>query len=214
VYVAGTASLADAHLEFFEADAALFDPTSWVLTSDFGPAATPDRAREELGRNQVAHITCHGYFDSDRPLRSGLLLASGRTRPPRNLRDVPILERRDYVLTAQDLLATPIDTELLMLRACSTGLQGERNAGDELDGLVRSLIYAGCRSLVVSLWNVDQASSLEFARAFYEHWTGSPDEPKWRALWNAQRDLRSNVTAPFLNHPYHWAPFVLVGDWR
>jgi CHAT domain-containing protein len=214
VYVAGTSSLADAHLEFFEADSTLFDAARWEVTTDLGPAATPDRAREQLEHSDVAHITCHGYFDSERPLLSGLLLASGRGRPPRDLRQLPVLERREYVLNAQDLLRTPIRTDLLMLRACSGGLQGERNAGDELDGLVRSMIYAGCRSLVVSLWNVDQESSLELARAFYEAWSGTPQGPKWRALWTAQRQLRNSVTAPFLNHPYHWAPFVLVGDWR
>ncbi len=214
VYVAGTASLADARPELFEEDVELFDPHAWEVTSDPGAAATPHRARDQLGRNDVAHITCHGHFDSERPLRSGLLLADGRSRPPRDLQQVSLLERRDYLLTAEELLRTAIRTDLLMLRACSTGLQRERNAGDELDGLVRSLIYAGCRSVIVTLWNVDQESSLEFARTFYTHWGGSPREPKWRALWSAQRELRGSAAAHYLSHPYHWAPFVLVGDWR
>ena len=96
----------------------------------------------------------------------------------------------------------------MTLRACSSG-RAEVGSGDELLGLTRAFLYAGTPSLLVSLWNVHKKSSQLLLDDFYRR---SDDEatPKWRALQLAQQQLLSE---PDHDHPYHWAPFVLVGDW-
>lgn len=104
---------------------------------------------------------------------------------------------------------------IVTLRACSTAIQAERNSGDELEGLSRSLLYAGNASVVVSLWNVNQQTSQQFMAKFYHYWaeSGKPVE-KWRALNMAQRDFLNASDKPLLSHPYHWAPLIIIGDWR
>ncbi len=216
VYVAGVSSRVDAHPEFFEQDDQLFAPDFWQVTADIGvSAATKGRVLQQAGDYDVVHLTCHGYFDEKDPLNSGVLLADGQEKPPRNPGSVSMLERSRYLLTARDFLRTSMHARIVVLRACSTAIQGERNSGDELEGLSRSLLYAGNAAVVVSLWNVNQRTSQEFMAKFYHYWAAS-EQPveKWRALQMAQRDFLNATDRPFLNHPYHWAPLIVIGDWR
>jgi CHAT domain-containing protein len=60
-----------------------------------------------------------------------------------------------------------------------------------------------------------QRSSGELLARFYRHWSDGGDRPpKWRALWRAQQELMGAEANPHWRHPYHWAPLVLIGDWR
>ena len=170
------------------------------------------RIRDELRGHDVVHITCHGIFDEQNPLRSGLLLSDGRSRPPRN---PSYLERARYVLTVRDLMDLRTDASLVTLRACSSGALSAHHAGDEFEGLTRALLDAGSATVLASLWNVDQRSSLDLLRRFYANWRSADETiPKWQALQQAQAWLLNADSEPFLRHPYHWAPFVLIGDWR
>ncbi|HZO71410.1 MAG TPA: CHAT domain-containing tetratricopeptide repeat protein [Ktedonobacteraceae bacterium] len=216
VYVAGVSSRVDTHPEFFEQDDQLFASDFWQVTADIGvSAATKWRVLQQAGNYDVVHLTCHGYFDEKDPLNSGVLLANGQEKPPKNPGEVSILERSHYLLTARDFLRISMRSRIVTLRACSTGIQGERNSGDELEGLSRSLLYAGNAAVVVGLWNVNQRTSQEFMAKFYHYWAEA-EQPveKWRALQMAQRDFLNAADRPFLNHPYHWAPLIVIGDWR
>lgn len=214
-YIAGVAAQDDLHPEFFEDDEAMFDLSRWDVTTDSGPTkATSARVLAQVGARDVVHLTCHGYFDDLDPLRSGLLLADGQSRPPRERRSIPLLQRKAHLVTAQDFLQSSMSASLVTLRACSTGLQRARNAGDELDGLTRALLYAGNASVIVSLWNVDQQSSRGFLTHFYRYWDEYNYKDKWRAFWRAQQEFLGRTDEPYLCHPYHWAPLVLIGDWR
>jgi CHAT domain-containing protein len=87
---------------------------------------------------------------------------------------------------------------LLTLSACETGIN-ERQPGDELIGLVRSLLYAGAPSVVVSLWTVDDLSTRLLMERFYECLRGLSSEgatrmTKAEALQEAQRYVK-NLTA-------------------
>lgn len=215
-YVAGVSARSDTHPDYFEQDSRLFQPQDWDLSVDVGPfAATKARVLNQVGERDVIQLTCHGYFDTRDPLNSGLLLADGRERPPRDPLELPFMMRGNYILTARELLERHLRAELVTLRACSTGLQGSRNGGDEFDGLSRALLLAGASAVIVSLWNVDQQSSLRFLEYYYRAWMApGPRLQKWRAFWLAQRALLTDAGEAFLHHPYHWAPFVLIGDWR
>ena len=90
-------------------------------------------------------------------------------------------------------------------------MQGQENRGDEFSGLVRSLLYAGADGVIAALWNVDQRSSRDLLAECYRHLGAGA--PAWKALWLAQRALMDR-DEPYLAHPYHWAPLILIGDWR
>jgi CHAT domain-containing protein len=77
--------------------------------------------------------------------------------------------------------------------------------------LLEALHLAGCRRIVTSLWNVDQRSSQALLGSFYASYlTGSA--PAWQALASAQRAM-IDAGGPW-SHVYHWAAFVVSGDWR
>jgi CHAT domain-containing protein len=123
----------------------------------------------------VLHIATHGFFDSERPLDSGVHLANG--------------ER----LTARDLLALRLDAQLVVLSACESGLSARRGGGEELFGLTRALLYAGVSAVLVTLWKVHDASTGLLMRCFYQNLLNGMS--KAQALTVAQRAVREATTA-------------------
>lgn len=94
--------------------------------------------------------------------------------------------------------------ELLTLSACNTG-SAVAVGGDELLGLVRGFLLAGARSLLVTLWEIDDTSTLDFMSRFYREVSiglGLAD-----AARQAMLEIRKRYP-----HPYYWAPFLLIGD--
>lgn len=118
------------------------------------------------------------------------------------------------------------NTELLTLSACESALSGERN-GRELDGLGEIAQRKGAKSVLASLWSVSDQSTGALMRKFYEIWTTHAGMPKVEALRRAQIALlreevkpdqvdpaSGNSTPTSFAHPYYWAPFILIGNWR
>jgi CHAT domain-containing protein len=99
----------------------------------------------------LVHFGCHGVFNPEDPLASALQLSSGK-------------ESANWYAT--DFLQTPCPADLVVLAACDTGMNATR-PGDELIGLTRSILYAGARSVLVSLWPVDQSSTALLLDALY-----------------------------------------------
>jgi len=157
--------------------------------SDNGKSATKDKVIEKFTDKDVIHFSCHGYFDDADPLSSGVKLY-------------------DSVLTAREIFDMRLNTELVTLSACQTGLN-QRSPGDELIGLTRAFIYAGAPSVIVSLWSVDAHSTQELMHEFYTLLKNGTD--KATALQEAQKRIMEKEG---YSHPYYWAPFVLVGDWE
>jgi CHAT domain-containing protein len=109
----------------------------------------------------------------------------------------------DGYLHLYELYQMQLSAELLTLSGCATGLNVIA-AGDELLGLIRGLLYAGARSLLLTLWDVNDHSTSQFMSAFYNRLRESSDMPE--ALAEAAKEIRQEHP-----HPYFWAPFVLVG---
>ena len=96
----------------------------------------------------------------------------------------------------------------MVLSACQSGL-GKTVKGEGIIGLTRAFLYAGVSSVVVSLWNVQDASTAELMKQFYRHLRAG--KGKAEALRQAKLNMiRSDI--PAYRFPYFWAPFVLVGQ--
>jgi tetratricopeptide (TPR) repeat protein len=154
----------------------------------------------------ICHFSCHGYFNNVDPLSSGLVLSNEGTgsapgSPP-------------SVMTAREIMDMELRAELVCLSACESAVS-EVSHGDELVGLIRSVLYAGASSIVASLWSVDAETTRETMSVFYRHvrdhyrHTGTID--KAGALHQAQREMIHRVGA---RSSFRWAPFVLIADWR
>ena len=123
-------------------------------------------------------------------------------------------EANDGQLELHEILGLKLDADLVTLSACQTGLGSghfaEVPAGDDFVGLTRAFLYAGSTSVLATLWEVDDSSTLVLMKHFYAGLKQAGEsEDKAAALARAQRALLSSET---YNHPYYWAPFVLVGE--
>jgi CHAT domain-containing protein len=135
-------------------------------------------------------------------LRSGLALAGVNTWLHRG---VPPDEAEDGLLTAEDVTGLDLlDTELVVLSACDTGL-GQLHLGEGVLGLRRAFAVAGAKALVMSLWKVPDEETGLLMGFFYR----MLEEGKSRAdaLWEAQLSVRDEFP-----HPRYWAAFILQGD--
>ena len=110
----------------------------------------------------------------------------------------------DGPLSVYDLYELRLSAELVTLSGCGTGLSVVVG-GDEQLGLVRGLLYAGARAVLLTLWDAYDSSTADFMKAFYgrlqEGWS------KARAAQEGMRELRERYP-----HPFYWAPFALIGN--
>jgi CHAT domain-containing protein len=95
--------------------------------------------------------------------------------------------------------------ELLVLSACQTAT-GDRRAALGLAGLA---VRSGARSTLATLWSVNDRSTASLMVEFYRE-LGQPGVTKAQAVRNAQLAL---LKQPQYEHPYYWAPFILLGNW-
>jgi CHAT domain-containing protein len=135
------------------------------------------------------HFASHGQFNADAPLNSSLLLARDRDN--------------DGSLTVGELYSMRLNADLVTLSACETGL-GKIANGDDVVGLTRGFLYAGSRSIVASLWKVDDEATAYLMTRFYGALKGTS---KREALRLAQIETRKKYP-----HPYFWAAFQLTGE--
>jgi CHAT domain-containing protein len=135
-------------------------------------------------------------------LRAGLALAGVNTW----VREGTLPEEaEDGILTAEDVSGLNLlATELVVLSACETGL-GEVKTGEGVFGLQRAFTLAGAKTLVMSLWSVDDEATRELMEDFYRRILNG--EGRAAALHNAQQALRQ--THP---HPYYWGAFICQGN--
>lgn len=181
-------AMKDAQAEV-EAIAALYPGRATALT---GPAlATKKDVRSLIGDYDLVHLSVHGKFDPQQPLFSYLGLAPS--------------DGDDGRLTAAEMFGLPLDrARLVVLSACETGKISVAN-GDETVGMIRGLLFAGARSFVLSHWRVDAASTSLWMRTFYAE---AQENPMGEAARRAILAVRAD---PAYQHPYFWAPFMLVG---
>jgi CHAT domain-containing protein len=150
-----------------------------------GDAANHQLLFQKGPSSSLIHIATHGKFRPDNPMFSGIRLGDG-------------------YLHLYELFHMQLSAELLTLSGCATGLNVVA-AGDELVGLMRGALYAGARSLLLTLWDVHDKSTARFMTSFYRClYRAGQSTPE--ALTEASRELRQDYP-----HPYYWAPFLIVG---
>jgi CHAT domain-containing protein len=141
-------------------------------------------------------------------LRSGLALAGA------NRRQSAAPSEDDGILTAEEVASLDLeDTEWVVLSGCDTGV-GDIKDGEGVLGLRRAFQEAGARTLIASLWAVDDQAARQWMTALY-----SARFIDRRSIAEAirqadQRQLAARRAAHQSTHPLYWAGFLAVGDWR
>jgi CHAT domain-containing protein/tetratricopeptide (TPR) repeat protein len=176
-----------------------FAPKNLVdLNVDFD-ASRENVTEKELAGYKILHFATHGLLDTARPEFSGLVLSlfdrNGRSR--------------DGFLRLGQIYNLNLNSDLVVLSACQTAL-GKDVRGEGLIGLTRGFLYAGAKSIVSSLWKVDDAATAEFMKRFYQHLLQKKLAPA-AALRAAQNEMKQ---IPRFRTPYFWAGFTIQGEWK
>lgn len=148
----------------------------------------------EAERYRYIHIATHGIINEERPELSGIVFAAPDER-----------SGDDGVLYLGEVYNLELGADLVVLSACETGL-GTIVRGEGMLGLTRGFLYAGARSLVVSLWQVGDRSTADLMTHFYAGVLNG--RPYSAALRDAKRAM---IAGKRHSHPVEWSPFVLTG---
>ena len=148
-----------------------------------------------LTQYRYLHFAVHGILRNDVPyLRApALVLAYDPS------------SKEDGFLTFSEIVELELNADLVTLSACKTGL-GVLVPGEGVIGLSKAFMFAGARSLIVSLWEVSDSSTALLMEEFYR--LLSQGISKVEALAKAKVYLRQKG----YENPYFWAPFILIGD--
>jgi CHAT domain-containing protein len=141
---------------------------------------------------RIIHIAAHGFFDDRNGPRSALLL----------LRDPAGNE--DGLIQSNDVLSLKLRPDLLVLSGCETGI-GRLEKGEGLSGLSLAFFIAGARSILLSLWSVNDKAASVFMESFYRGFTEGMGKTE------ALRKAKLEMLATKYRHPFYWASFVLQG---
>ena len=171
-----------------------FSKANLVLTGAKATEASFKRLAPEYG---VLHLATHGTFNKFNPLLSAIELEAGAGD--------------DGQLQVHEILNLNLQADLVTLSACETALASgyfaDVPAGDEFVGLTRAFLLAGAQSVLASLWEVNDRSTLEFMVDFYK---SLDKKDKAASLSQVQRQLSQSKGS--YQHPFYWAPFVLIGS--
>jgi CHAT domain-containing protein/tetratricopeptide (TPR) repeat protein len=198
------------------------DPTTLV-----GAEASEDALQElatsgELRDFDVLHFATHALIDPISPQASALVLSQVDLSDPL---EAPSSDPvTDGLLTVEEIIAQwKLDADVVTLSGCQTAL-GTTARGEGYLGFANAFFYAGARSVIVSLWDVDDTATSMLMRRFYENLTGNYEDSrdgqvgapmsKSHALQEAKlwlRGVEMSGTRPFV-HPAYWAAFILIGN--
>lgn len=163
----------------------IFPQTNKLL----GNAFTREAMESNMESYNIVHLATHSAFVNGYPEESFILFGDG-TRT--NLREV-----QDWNLKG---------VELVVLSACQTGLGKKLGNGAEILGFGYQMQVAGAAASLATLWQVDDRGTSEFMNDFYTALKNGAS--KAEAVQKAQISM---INSEF-NHPYYWAPFILIGN--
>ncbi|XP_078362820.1 uncharacterized protein LOC144646972 [Oculina patagonica] len=160
-----------------------------------GKKATKREVLKGLSSVALVHIAAHGRMETGE-----IALTPDSQQASR----IPTKEE-DYILNMSDVLSVKVQARLVVLSCCHSG-RGEIKA-EGVVGIARAFMGAGARSVLVSLWAIDDEATLEFMRSFYHHLVEGSSASE--SLNLAMKHLRESDKYSDVKY---WAPFVLIGD--
>jgi len=153
-------------------------------------AANLKNIKQSINNYRIAHLATHATCNDTLPFESKIYFEDGP-------------------LHAYEIYNMPHKLDLAVLSACETGT-GALKKGEGLMSLARAFISSGCRSVITSLWSVNDQKSVEIMEYFYTHLYNG--DAVGQSLTQAKRDYLKNVNSVSDAHPYHWATFIMVGN--
>jgi CHAT domain-containing protein len=158
--------------------------------------ATESTFKAEAGKFDIIHLAMHTVLNEKDPMNSGMIFSKAKD------------STEDPNLRTYEIYGIPLDAKMVVLSSCFTGA-GALFTGEGVLSLARGFIFAGSRSVIMSLWEVDDRSGTDIVKLFYKNLkrgntkSSSLRQARLKYLENADK-LRS--------HPYFWSTLVIYGD--
>jgi len=167
------------------------------LALDFN-ASRDNILQGTLEHYRFVHFATHGIIDARRPEMSGLVLSLVNEKG----------QPQDGYLRLGDIYKLKLSADLVVLSACNSAL-GKELESEGIIGLPRGFLYAGGKSVIASLWKVEDEAAAEFMKGLYAR-INQGESPS-AALRGAQLEMSRGRRWP---EPFYWAAFVLQGDYK
>ncbi|MEH0157036.1 CHAT domain-containing protein [Limibacter armeniacum] len=158
---------------------------------------------KEIVQPYFLHIATHSFWNeqyADEPMLNAGIVLSG----VENYESETKFPKGDGILNAYEVMGMDLyGTELTVLSACETGL-GRVQDGQGVFGLQRAFLIAGVKTLIVSLWRVDDKVTKDMMALFYQYWKNGNTKS------DAFRKARSEIKQQYPDTPYYWGSFVML----
>ena len=161
--------------------------------------ATEQNFREESGNFDILHLAMHAYINDSLPAYSRLAFSQSLDSTTLN---------NDGWLNTADIYNLDLSARMTVLSACNTGV-GKLQKGEGLMSLARGFLYAGCPSVVMSLWEVEDAAGTKIMTSFYKYLKAGKTKDEALRLAKLKYLEESNSR---LAHPHYWMSFKCIGD--
>ena len=159
--------------------------------------ATKQKFEEMVGNYRIVHLATHGKANDK--IGDYCFLA--------------FTEQKDSLdkglLYVRDIYNLSLNADLVVLSACETGI-GELKRGEGIVSLSRAFAYAGAKSMVTTLWSVNDKSTMQIMEGFYRQL--KKGKTKDYALWKAKQEYLAKVKDKDMAHPFFWSAFIPIGD--
>lgn len=177
-------------LEFSREEINEIDAVTTNATLFLSGDATESNFKLNAADKNIIHLSTHSFQYKNQPL-----IVFSNTNDKQN----------DGLLEAEEIVKLKLNSELVVLSSCRSGL-GEVDKAEGILGMQKAFYEAGAKSLVVSLWDVSDKYTAKFMAEFYKQL--SEGKSKAEALRHAKINFIKNYSA----NPYYWSAFVLYGN--
>lgn len=165
-----------------------------------GNKATKSFFTQNASNYRTIHLTTHGKMDDQIGDYSYLVFAQ------------PDSSNENELLYTRELYNIQLNADMVVLSACETGI-GELQGGEGVISLARAFAFAGSKSIVTTLWSVNDKATKELMILFYQNI--KEGKSKDEALWLAKRAyITDEKNKGQLALPYYWSGIIPIGDMR
>jgi CHAT domain-containing protein len=152
--------------------------------------------KAEASAYRIVHLAMHTLVNDTYPMNSALIFSGEDDK------------KDDGFLHTYEVYGIPLRATMVVLSSCNTG-SGKLSTGEGILSLARGFLYSGSRSVVMSLWKVEDHSGTEIVKMFYGNLKNGM--PKSKALKKARYDYLRNASQ-LRSHPYFWSTLVIFGE--
>jgi CHAT domain-containing protein len=163
-----------------------------------GQEASETTFRRVAGKYDLLHLAMHTVVDNNNPMFSKLIFS-----------DTPD-STNDGLLNTFEIFGLRLRARMVVLSACSTG-EGDYSNGEGVMSLARGFVYAGSPSLIMTMWEIEDKTSILLMKRFYQNLFKGQNKAK--ALQEAKIEFIRQAK-PENTHPFFWSSYVVLGNTR